>query len=94
MILERFGAPLTLRDVPAPKTGPSDVLIRVRVCGVGLTVVSMIATPGRITSFPRIPGHEIAGEVVEIGSGRAHGDHRLTAEGGVRRRSRVHGQSA
>jgi propanol-preferring alcohol dehydrogenase len=35
---------------------------------VGLTVVSMIATPGRITSFPRIPGHEIAGEVVEIGS--------------------------
>ena len=68
MILERFGAPLTLRDVPAPKIGPSDVLIRVRVCGVGLTVVSMIATPGRITSFPRIPGHEIAGEVVEIGS--------------------------
>jgi len=68
MVLERFGAPLTLRDVPVPKIGPNDALIRVRVCGVGLTVVSMIATPGRVTSFPRIPGHEIAGEVVEVGS--------------------------
>lgn len=68
MVLERFGAPLTLRDVPVPKIGPNDALIRVRVCGVGLTVVSMIATPGRITSFPRIPGHEIAGEVAEVGS--------------------------
>jgi len=68
MRLERFGAPLTLKDAPMPKIGPNDALIRVRVCGVGLTVVSMIATPGRITSFPRIPGHEIAGEVVEIGS--------------------------
>ncbi|HUF82702.1 MAG TPA: alcohol dehydrogenase catalytic domain-containing protein, partial [Burkholderiales bacterium] len=51
-----------------PKIGPNDALVRVRACGVGLTVVSMIATPGRITSFPRIPGHEIAGDVVEVGS--------------------------
>jgi D-arabinose 1-dehydrogenase-like Zn-dependent alcohol dehydrogenase len=68
MVLEQFGAPLRLRDVPVPKIGPNDALIRVRVCGAGLTVVIMSATPGRIKSFPRIPGHEIAGEVVEIGS--------------------------
>lgn len=68
MVLERFGAPLTLKDVPIPEAGPNEALVRVRVCGVGLTVVSMIATPGRITAFPRIPGHEIAGEVVAIGS--------------------------
>lgn len=68
MVLEQFGAPLQLREVPKPKVGPNDALIRVRVCGAGLTVVIMIATPGRIKSFPRIPGHEIAGEVVEIGS--------------------------
>jgi propanol-preferring alcohol dehydrogenase len=29
----------------------------------------MVATPGRIQSYPRIPGHEIAGEIVEVGSG-------------------------
>jgi propanol-preferring alcohol dehydrogenase len=51
-----------------PKIGPNDVLVRVRACGIGLTVVNMIATPGRVTSYPRIPGHEIAGEVVVIGT--------------------------
>lgn len=67
MVLEKFGAPLELKEMPMPKVGPSDALIKVRACGVGLTVVSMIATPGRVTAFPRIPGHEIAGEVVEVG---------------------------
>ena len=65
MVLEQFGAPLKLKDVPMPKIGPNDALVKVRVCGAGLTVVIMIATPGRIKTFPRIPGHEI-----EIG--RAH----------------------
>jgi propanol-preferring alcohol dehydrogenase len=55
-----------------PKIGPNDVLLRVRATGVGLTVVIMTAVPGRVTSFPRIPGHEVAGEVVEIGSEVAH----------------------
>jgi D-arabinose 1-dehydrogenase-like Zn-dependent alcohol dehydrogenase len=68
MVLEQFGAPLKLKDVPVPKIGPSEVRVRVRVCGAGLTVVIMVATPGRIKSYPRIPGHEIAGEVVEVGS--------------------------
>jgi D-arabinose 1-dehydrogenase-like Zn-dependent alcohol dehydrogenase len=68
MVLESFGAPLKLKDVPKPKIGPNDALVRVRVCGAGLTVVIMMATPGRIRSYPRIPGHEIAGEVVEVGS--------------------------
>jgi propanol-preferring alcohol dehydrogenase len=68
MVLPKFGAPLELRDVPMPKIGPNDVLLRVRATGVGLTVVIMIANPGRVTSFPRIPGHEVAGDVVETGS--------------------------
>ncbi|MPZ46587.1 MAG: helix-turn-helix domain-containing protein [Betaproteobacteria bacterium] len=28
----------------------------------------MVATPGRVTPYPRIPGHEIAGEIVAVGS--------------------------
>jgi propanol-preferring alcohol dehydrogenase len=68
MVLEQFGAALKLKDVPVPKIGPNEALIRVRVCGAGLTVVIMIATPGRIQAYPRIPGHEIAGEIVEVGS--------------------------
>ena len=68
MVLPKFGAPMELRDVPMPKIGPGDVLLRVRATGVGLTVVIMTANPGRVTAFPRIPGHEVAGEVMERGS--------------------------
>ena len=53
--------------VPVPSIGPTDVLLRVRAAGVGLTVVIMTANPGRVTAFPRIPGHEVAGEIVEKG---------------------------
>jgi alcohol dehydrogenase, propanol-preferring len=68
MVLPAFGAPLELRTVPRPTVGPNDVLVRVRAAGVGLTVVIMTANPGRVTSFPRIPGHEVAGEVAEVGA--------------------------
>ena len=67
-MLPAFGAPLRLQTVARPAVGPGDVLLRVRAAGVGLTVVIMIANPGRVTSFPRIPGHEVAGEVVEVGA--------------------------
>src|SRR5215510_5048525 len=72
MVLPKFGAAMELRDVPMPKIGPSDVLLRVRATGVGLTVVIMTANPGRVTAFPRIPGHEVAGEVVDRGSEVTH----------------------
>ncbi len=68
MVLHGLGQPLRLEEVPMPQAGPTDVLVRMRVCGVGLTVVNLIATPGRVTSYPRIPGHEIAGEIVDAGA--------------------------
>jgi propanol-preferring alcohol dehydrogenase len=72
MVLPAFGAPLRLETVPVPAIGPNDVLLRVRATGVGLTVVIMTAVPGRVTSFPRIPGHEVAGEIAEVGTEVAH----------------------
>jgi D-arabinose 1-dehydrogenase-like Zn-dependent alcohol dehydrogenase len=68
MVLREVGGPVRLEDVPVPKIGPNDALLRVRATGVGLTVVIMTAVPGRVTAFPRIPGHEVAGEVVEVGA--------------------------
>jgi propanol-preferring alcohol dehydrogenase len=62
------GQPLRLDEVPVPKPRATEVLVQVRACGVGLTVVNLIATPGRITSYPRIPGHEMAGDIVEVGA--------------------------
>ena len=72
MVLSELKAPLRLVTVPVPTIGPNDVLLRVRAAGVGLTVVIMTAVPGRVTSFPRIPGHEVAGEVAEAGSEVTH----------------------
>jgi alcohol dehydrogenase, propanol-preferring len=72
MVIPEFRAPLRLETVPVPKIGPGDVLLRVQATGVGLTVVIMTMVPGRVTSFPRIPGHEVAGVVVEAGAGVGH----------------------
>ena len=72
MVLAGLGQPLRLEDVAMPKIGPAEVLVRVRACGIGLTVVNLIATPGRVTAYPRIPGHEIAGEIVEAGAAVRH----------------------
>src|SRR6267143_5108870 len=69
MVLRELGGPLRLEEVPIPAPGPGEVRVRVRATGVGLTVVIMTANPGLVTSFPRIPGHEVAGEVVELGPG-------------------------
>jgi len=68
MVLHAIGRPLVLEDVPEPAVGPNDVKIRVRAVGVGLTVVHMLANPGQVTAYPRIPGHEVAGEIVAMGS--------------------------
>ncbi|HWU38232.1 MAG TPA: alcohol dehydrogenase catalytic domain-containing protein [Candidatus Acidoferrum sp.] len=68
MVLRELGGAVRLEQVSIPKLGPTDALLRVRATGVGLTVLIMIANPDLGTAYPRIPGHEIAGEVVEVGS--------------------------
>jgi propanol-preferring alcohol dehydrogenase len=68
MVLHELGGPVVLEEVPQPLIGPSEALVRVKAAGVGLTIILMKATPGLVTSYPRIPGHEIAGEVVDVGS--------------------------
>ena len=72
MLLHELGGPVTLAEVEEPRVGPSDAKIRVRAAGVGLTILIMKSTPGLVTSYPRILGHEVTGEVVELGSEVRH----------------------
>src|SRR5437763_16077572 len=67
MVLRELAGPLHLEEVAIPGPGPGEVRVRVRATGVGLTGVIMTANPGLVTSFPRTPGHEVAGDVVEVG---------------------------
>ena len=59
-----------IRDVPVPKLGPTDVLVRVKVasiCGTDLHIYNWDRwAQGRIRP-PLIPGHEFCGEVVAFG---------------------------
>jgi D-arabinose 1-dehydrogenase-like Zn-dependent alcohol dehydrogenase len=55
------------REIPAP--GPGQVRIRVQACGVCHS--DAVTKEGMFPwiSYPRVPGHEIAGVIDEVGSG-------------------------
>jgi propanol-preferring alcohol dehydrogenase len=66
-VFDRYDAPLAIREVEAPKVGPGEVLIRVRACGLCGTDLKILSGKIPGVPLPHIPGHEIAGEVAEIG---------------------------
>src|SRR3972149_2485432 len=68
MRIHELGGRLKLGEVPVPKPGPNEVLVKVKATGVGLTVVLMLSTRGLVTQYPRTPGHELAGVLEEVGS--------------------------
>jgi len=68
MVLEKPGQRLKWLEVPTPRPGPEQVLIRVHTCGVCRTDLHVL--DGELTrpKLPLIMGHEIVGTVVETGS--------------------------
>ncbi|WP_250002379.1 zinc-dependent alcohol dehydrogenase family protein [Actinoplanes sp. M2I2] len=67
---------IAVEEVPDPTPGPTDVVVRpaaVGICGTDLHIMDGEFAP----SFPIVPGHEFAGEIVAVGSqvsGYAVGD--------------------
>lgn len=68
MLLDAPGAPLRPARIPLPPVGPRDVLVRVRACGVCRTDLHLRDGELMASAYPRIPGHEVVGEVVALGS--------------------------
>ena len=66
------GAPLEIRDVPDPRPGEDEVVVRVAGCGVCHTDIGFWkdGVPTK-KSPPLTLGHEVAGTVVEAGEGTA-----------------------
>jgi alcohol dehydrogenase len=59
---------LRYEDVPDPKPGPHDALLRVRAVALnGFDPMVLRGIPGLKTPLPMIPGADIAGEVIELG---------------------------
>ncbi len=69
--IETWDGPLLDGERPDPEPGPSEVLVDVEACGVGLTVLNCIR--GDLgddpADLPRIPGHELVGTVSRVGAG-------------------------
>lgn len=57
-----------IQDVPVPKTGPNDVLIRVKACGVCRSELEKWQGKREGLQYPIIMGHEPAGVIEELGS--------------------------
>ena len=72
VVITRFGGPevLEIRDAPAPRPGPDEVLVRVRSTAVNRA--DLLQRQGRYAAPPDapqdIPGLEFAGEVAELGA--------------------------
>ena len=71
IVLDEWGGDLTVQTVERPDPGPEEVRVDVRACGVTRTIEN--AVQGGLSDdtdlVPRIPGHEFAGVVEEVGSG-------------------------
>ena len=63
--------PLHLREIPVPKPGPGQLLIKVTACGVCRSNLHMIegdwVEGGVPAKSPIIPGHEVVGTVAKLG---------------------------
>jgi len=64
--------PLELFEYKFDKLKADEVEIDIRYCGVCHSDVSMIENQWQMSSYPLVPGHEVAGEIVAVGDQVKH----------------------
>jgi propanol-preferring alcohol dehydrogenase len=69
MLLDAPGRALRAADLPRPRPGPQQVLLRVRACGVCRTDLHVADGELPEAALPLVLGHEIVGTIVEAGPG-------------------------
>lgn len=69
MVLVRPGMPLELQEVPRPRPGSGEVLVKVGACGVCRTDLHVCDGDLDSPKLPLVLGHEIVGTIVETGAG-------------------------
>ncbi len=65
--LTQVGAPLELQEVPVPRIGDRDVLVRVRAAGICHSDAHYRAGTSPVRPLPMTLGHEVAGVVEKAG---------------------------
>jgi propanol-preferring alcohol dehydrogenase len=67
IVLGKPRQPLQLRDVPKPKPGRGQLLVRITACAVCRTDLHVVDGELPNPKLPLIPGHQIVGHVEEVG---------------------------
>jgi propanol-preferring alcohol dehydrogenase len=67
MVLKVLKTPLEIEEVPTPTPAAGEILLKVKACAVCRTDLHIV--DGEVpATLPLIPGHQIIGEVKELGS--------------------------
>jgi 2-desacetyl-2-hydroxyethyl bacteriochlorophyllide A dehydrogenase len=69
-VFKEIGKPLAIETIANPECGPTDLILKVKNCGVcGSDLHITEATSVQPLPGGSVMGHEFAGEIVEVGSG-------------------------
>src|ERR1041384_1895940 len=69
MMLHEPRTPLRAEELPMPKPGPEQLLLRVEACGVCRTDLHVVDGELPDPALPIVPGHEVVGTVAALGAG-------------------------
>ncbi|MGH8227609.1 MAG: alcohol dehydrogenase [Steroidobacteraceae bacterium] len=67
MVISQAGGPFHLEERPVPAPGAGEALIRVQACGVCHSDSMVVQGHAPGLAYPRIPGHEVIGEIEAVG---------------------------
>jgi NADPH2:quinone reductase len=71
ILVREFGGPevMTIEELPDPRPGPSEILVRIRAIGVNPVDTYLRAGAyARLPSLPYVPGSDAAGEIETVGA--------------------------
>ena len=69
VVIQKINTPVVIEDRPIPQPKVGEVLIKVYACGVCHSDLAVLQGQIPFATFPRVPGHEVAGVVDKVGEG-------------------------
>ena len=66
-VVQKPNTPIVIEDRPIPQPKSGEVLIKVHACGVCHSDLMVLLGQFPFGSYPRVPGHEVAGVVEKVG---------------------------
>ena len=67
-VFEGPGRPLAIKEVPTPKIGDAEMLVKVRRCGICGTDIHASREGPFMAPQETVFGHEFVGDIVEVGA--------------------------